>query len=106
MAFPAALPLATLGSTPSNLPIVTAGVPVSSGPLLAISVVTKAVNGVTPVTVVAPQVTANSAIIPFLLTVGGTVGAIPAVQTITAGTGFTFLGTASDTSTYGFLVIG
>lgn len=71
-----------------------------------ISQVSFVVNGVTPVTVAAPQVTATSAMIPYLLTAGGTVGAIPAVKTITAGTGFTIAGSASDTSTYGVLIIG
>lgn len=64
------------------------------------------VNGVTAVTVVAPNVTATSQIFFSLKTVGGTVGAIPAMQTITPGTGFTVLGTASDSSTYNFLILG
>lgn len=63
-------------------------------------------NGATPVTVTDPFVTANSAIIITLKTVGGTVGAIPAIQTITVGTGFTIAGTASDTSTYNYLIEG
>lgn len=63
-------------------------------------------NGATPVTIVDANVTANSAIVITLKTVGGTVGAIPAIQTITAGTGFTIAGTASDTSTYNYLIIG
>ena len=73
-------------------------------------------NGATPVTVAvgtgtglnnAPAgVTATSMIFMALKTVGGTVGAIPAVQTITPGTGFTVAGTASDTSTYSYLIIG
>ena len=63
-------------------------------------------NGATPVTVAATVVTATSMIIITLNTVGGTVGAIPAVKTITAGTGFTVAGTASDTSTYNYLILG
>lgn len=63
-------------------------------------------NGATPVTVAAPNVTATSMIIPSLNTPGGTVGAIPAVQTITPGVGFTVAATASDTSTYNFLILG
>ena len=63
-------------------------------------------NGATAVTVAATGVTATSMILLSLNTVGGTVGAIPAVQTITAGTGFTVAGTASDTSTYNYLIIG
>ena len=63
-------------------------------------------NGATPVTVAAANVTATSMILISLNTPGGTVGAIPAVATITAGTGFTVAGTASDTSTYNYLIIG
>ena len=57
-------------------------------------------------TVADAGVTAASNIIPTLGTVGGTVGAIPHVTTITPGTGFTIAGTASDTSTYNYIVIG
>lgn len=63
-------------------------------------------NGATAVTVAAPNVTANSQILISLNTVGGTVGAIPAVKTITPGTGFTVAGTAGDASVYNFLIIG
>lgn len=63
-------------------------------------------NGATAVTVADTNVTATSMIIISLNTVGGTVGAIPAVKTITAGTGFTVAGTASDTSTYNYLILG
>lgn len=63
-------------------------------------------NGATPVTVADTGVTANSTIIPTLKTVGGTVGALPVIQTITAGTGYTIQGTASDTSVYTLLRIG
>ncbi len=64
-------------------------------------------NGATPVTVVEPKVTANSAIIVTLKTVGGTVSpSVPYITTITAGTGFTITGTASDTSVYNYLCIG
>lgn len=62
-------------------------------------------NGATPVTVADDAVTANSNIIITLHTAGGTVGAIPVVQTKTAGTGFTVLGTASDTSVYSYLIL-
>lgn len=61
-------------------------------------------NGTSAVTVAEPNVTANSVISISLKTVGGTVGAIPAIQTITPGTGFTVAGTASDTSTYIYAV--
>lgn len=63
-------------------------------------------NGSTPVTVTEPNVTANCVINITLKTVGGTVGAIPAIQTITVGTGFTIAGTAADTSTYAYSVQG
>lgn len=63
-------------------------------------------TGATPVTVTEPTVAANSVIVITLKTVGGTVGAVPAIQTITTGTGFTVAGTAGDTSVYNYLVIG
>lgn len=62
-------------------------------------------NGATPVSVTAPEVTAESIVIATLKTVGGTVGAVPAVKTITVGEGFTIAGTASDTSIYNVIVI-
>lgn len=61
-------------------------------------------NGATPVTVADAAITANSAILIALKTVGGTVGAQPTVETKTAGTGFTVAATASDTSTYTYIV--
>jgi len=63
-------------------------------------------NGATGVTVNDVQVTANSSIVVTLKTVGGTVGAVPNVKTITPGTGFTIAGTAADTSVYNYLIIG
>lgn len=64
-------------------------------------------NGATPVTVTEPKVSANSAIVITLKTVGGTVSpTLPYIATITAGTGFTVTGTALDTSIYNYLVIG
>ena len=63
-------------------------------------------NGSSTVTVVDTDVDAGSNIIITLNTPGGTVGAIPTVLTKTAGTGFTVSGTASDTSTYNYLIIG
>jgi hypothetical protein len=62
-------------------------------------------NGATPVVVADANVTANSIIIATLKTIGGNVGAIPAVTSITPGTGFSITGTASDTSTYNYLRI-
>jgi hypothetical protein len=65
---------------------------------------TVTLNGATPVTVTDNNVTANSQITFTLKTVGGTVGAYPAIQTITPGTGFTVAGTALDTSVYNYLI--
>ena len=62
-------------------------------------------NGSTDVTVVAPEITDDSVIVITLKTVGGTVGAVPAIQTITPGTGFTVAGTAGDTSIYNYSVL-
>lgn len=62
-------------------------------------------TGTTPVVVVAAEVTDQSVIVVTLKTVGGTVGAVPAVKTITPGTGFTIAGTASDTSIYNYAVL-
>jgi hypothetical protein len=62
-------------------------------------------NGTSAVTVVSTAITANSSVVITLKTVGGTVGAIPSIKTITAGTGFTVSGTASDTSIYNYKII-
>jgi hypothetical protein len=62
-------------------------------------------NGATAVTVAAPNLAAGSQILVSLRTVGGTVGAIPRAVTVTPGTGFTIAGTASDTSTYNWVVL-
>lgn len=62
-------------------------------------------NGATPVTVSNTSIAITDAIIISLNTVGGTVGAVPAIQTITASTGFTVSGTALDTSTYNYAII-
>lgn len=62
-------------------------------------------NGATPVTVVEPNVTANTTVIITLKTVGGTVSpSVPYIATITVGTGFTVTGTALDTSTYNYKI--
>lgn len=63
-------------------------------------------NGATPVAVADANVTASSVIVITLKTVGGTVGVQPHVATITVATGFTVVGTASDTSTMNYLIIG
>lgn len=62
-------------------------------------------NGVTNVTVVEPNLAAGHSILITLVTVGGTVGALPAVKTRTNGTGFAIAGTASDTSIYSYKLI-
>jgi hypothetical protein len=67
---------------------------------------TVVLNGTTPVTVADTGVTNGSIVMFTLKTVGGTVGAIPVVETITPGTGFTVAGTAGDTSTYNVVRIG
>jgi hypothetical protein len=64
-----------------------------------------ALTGGGPVTVANANVTASSSIVITLKTVGGTVGSPPIVKTITPGTGFTVTNTASDTSTYNYLVV-
>lgn len=63
-------------------------------------------NGVTPVTVSNTAVSPGSQIVFTLKTVGGTVGAYPAVKTITPATGFTVAATASDTSVYNYSILG
>lgn len=62
-------------------------------------------NGATPVTVSNTSVAISDAIVISLNTVGGTVGVQPHVATITGGSGFTVLCTASDTSTYNYALI-
>ena len=99
------LPTGAIGSG-SGIQIVAANTPLPTGQFLQLEIVSGVCNGATPVTVAAASVTASSIIIPSLTTVGGTVGALPVVKTVTPGTGFTFAGTASDTSTYSFLIIG
>jgi hypothetical protein len=60
----------------------------------------------TPLAVADTAVTADSLILIGLKTVGGTVGALPAVQSLTAGTGFSIKGTSGDTSVYTYLILG
>ena len=62
-------------------------------------------NGTTAVTVTDSRVTSNSGITVTLKT-ASTPGAIPSIKTITAGTGFTISGTASDVSTYNYIIEG
>lgn len=63
-------------------------------------------NGATPVPVTDTAVTEASMILIGLLQEAGTVGALPVVQTKTAGVGFDVVGTALDTSTYTYLILG
>ena len=81
----------------------------TSGPVLKQGangrVGTFTLNGATPVTVSNTSVAVSDAIIFSLNTVGGTVGAYPTIQTITAATGFTVAGSALDTSVYNYAII-
>lgn len=62
-------------------------------------------NGDTPVQVDDVTISSSSVIVITLKEVGGTVGAVPAIQTITPESGFTVSGTAGDTSVYNYLVL-
>ena len=62
-------------------------------------------NGATPVAVGNTSIAITDAIVISLNTVGGTVGVQPHIPTITADTGFTVVGTASDTSVYNYAII-
>lgn len=66
---------------------------------------TVTLNGATPVSVSNTAVTAASVILLTLKTVGGTVGAVPSIKTITPGVGFTVAGTAGDTSVYNYAIL-
>jgi hypothetical protein len=62
-------------------------------------------NGVTPVSVNNSSIAITDCIIISLNTVGGTVGEVPIIQTITATSGFTVIGSALDSSTYNYCII-
>jgi hypothetical protein len=62
-------------------------------------------TGATPVSIATTAFSITDCVIISLNTVGGTVGAVPAIQTVTAGVGFTVAATAGDTSTYNWCVI-
>lgn len=64
---------------------------------------TVTVNGTASQTVTEPNYIAGDVVLFGLLTVGGTVGAVPTVKTGTTGTGFTVAATASDTSVYTYI---
>lgn len=74
--------------------------------VLSVHVGTFTINGVTPVSVADANVTASSGILITLKTVGGTVGVTPYVATITAGVGFTVVGTSSNSSVYTYQING
>lgn len=75
--------------------------------LLPIGGGTVILNGATPVVVADTRVKAGSVIIFSLKTVGGTVSPnAPNLLTVTPGTGFTVGGTALDTSTYNYAILG
>ena len=62
-------------------------------------------NGASTVTVASTRITATSVVSISLNTVGGTISvAPPFLFTLTAGTGFGVRSTASDTSTYNYVV--
>jgi hypothetical protein len=62
-------------------------------------------NGATNVVIADTGILATDVVIISLNTVGGTVGALPRVTTLTASSQFTVAGTASDTSTYNYRVL-
>lgn len=98
-------PAANLGAS-SEIPFVPLGNGSVPTQQLGIGYGTVTLNGATPVTVADANVTASSVIVFSLTTVGGTVGVFPHIATITPGTGFMILGTASDTSVYSYLRFG
>lgn len=64
------------------------------------------VAGTGSVTVADTNVTTASAIDITLKTVGGTVGAVPSIKTITTGVGFTVAATTADVSIYNYTING
>lgn len=100
--------MAAIGAL-SLFPLVPGGIPAAAaqGTFINAQIIQVTINGATPVTVANTLVTAASIIIPTLKTVGGTVSpALPTIPTITPGTGFTIVGTASDSSIYNVLILG
>jgi hypothetical protein len=63
-------------------------------------------NGSTAVVVPNVNVDANSVVLISLNTLGGTQGAAPTVTAKAAGVSFTVVGTAGDTSTYNYVILG
>lgn len=66
---------------------------------------TVVLNGATPVVVAYPGMKITDVILFSLNTVGGSQGAQPYADSVTAGTGFNVVGTAGDTSTYNWIAI-
>ncbi len=64
------------------------------------------VAGTGTVTVADTNITTASTLDYTLKVVGGTVGALPAIQTITAGVGFTLKATTGDVSVYNYTISG
>lgn len=64
------------------------------------------VTGATAVSVTNTLVLTTSPIVISLNTVGGTVGALPTIKTITAASGFTVKADLADTSTYNYAILG
>jgi len=64
---------------------------------------TFAANGATPVVVANTSVTTESVIAVSVKTAGGTPGSVVSVV-VSPGSGFTFTGTALDTSTYNYVI--
>ncbi|HEY3815453.1 MAG TPA: hypothetical protein VGL66_19710 [Caulobacteraceae bacterium] len=63
-------------------------------------------NGLTPVDVGNTSLGANDVVVFSLKTVGGTVGVVaPTLASFTAGTGFSVVAQALDTSTYNYVIL-
>lgn len=63
------------------------------------------ITGATAATVADTAITTASIVVFTLKVVGGTVGAYPAIKTITTGTGFTVAGTTGDVSVYTYRIM-
>lgn len=86
-----------LGAAASKMSMTTGGAAATAGTVVA--------NGASNVTVNTTSITAKSIVIFSLNTVGGTVGQLPHVVSLVAGTSFTINATSLDTSTYNWAII-
>jgi|SRR4051794_10119497 hypothetical protein len=86
-------------------PVQATGAPGALASGIKVSQGTFVCNGNSNVTITDANILTTSQVIISLNTVGGTVGALPKVTTLTAGTSFTVAGTALDTSTYNYTII-